>query len=263
MSHIKNLWKYRHYILTSIKSEFVTKFIRSKLGGLWIVLNPLAQVAIYALVLSAVLAAKLPGIDSKYAYAIYLMAGILGWNLFFEIITRMTNVFVENANLLKKMAFPKMTLPLIIIGSAIINNILLFFSILLVFGLLGHTISTAVIWIIPLTLITVFLGASMGLFLGIVNVFIRDTQQIVPIILQFWFWLTPIVYSWSIIPQKYLYLVMLNPLSGIIQGYQNILVYNKQPELSVLFYPLVLGTFIAMLSLYMYARANEEMADVL
>ncbi|WP_457750366.1 ABC transporter permease [Sulfurimonas sp.] len=263
MPRIKSLWKYRYYILSSIKSEFITKFIRSKLGGLWIILNPLAQVAIYALVLSAVLAAKLPGIDSKYAYAIYLMAGILGWNLFFEIITRTTNVFVENANLLKKMAFPKIALPFIIIGSAVINNLLLFLSILVVFGLLGHGVSTTIFWILPLTLLTVLLSASMGLLLGVVNVFIRDTQQIVPIILQFWFWLTPIVYAWSIIPKKYLNLVMLNPLSGIIQGYQNILVYNKTPDLSVLLYPLLLGCFLLLLALYMYTRANEEMADVL
>ena len=73
------LWHYRHFIFGSIKNEFATRFARSRLGGAWMILHPLAQVAIYALVLSAVLAAKLPGIDNQYAYAIYLMAGMLAW----------------------------------------------------------------------------------------------------------------------------------------------------------------------------------------
>ena len=74
---IRSLWQYRHFILCSIQNELITRFARSKLGGLWMIINPLAQVAIYALILSSVLAAKLPGIDNKYAYAIYLMAGML------------------------------------------------------------------------------------------------------------------------------------------------------------------------------------------
>ena len=81
------VWSYRYFILSSIKTEFCSSFVRSKLGGLWMILNPLAQVLIYALVLTAVLKAKLPGIDSQYAYAIYLMAGMTGWNLFLKLST--------------------------------------------------------------------------------------------------------------------------------------------------------------------------------
>ena len=75
---LKALWAYRFFIVSSIKTEFRSRFARSKLGGAWMILHPLAQVAIYALVLSAVLSAKLPGINNRYAYAIYLMAGTLG-----------------------------------------------------------------------------------------------------------------------------------------------------------------------------------------
>jgi len=263
MRHLITLWNYRYFVMSSIKNEFKTKFIRSKLGGLWVILNPLAQVAIYALVLSAVLSAKLPGIDSRYAYAIYLMAGILGWNLFSEILGRCVNVFVDNANLLKKMAFPKMTLPLIIFGSSLVNNILLFLAILVVFGLLGHYPNSSVVWLIPLTVLISFLALGMGLILGIMNVFLRDINQIVPIILQFWFWLTPIVYSWGIIPPKYLYLVMLNPIAGIIKGYQDILVYGKVPNVSDLLYPLCLSIVLILIALWMFIKANEEMTDVL
>ena len=116
----------RYFILSSIKTELRVKFIRSRLGGLWMILNPLAQVLIFAFVLSAVLSAKLPGIGNRYAYAIYLMAGILGWSLFAEIVNRCLTLFIDNGNILKKLVFPKIALPLIVTGSALVNNALLF-----------------------------------------------------------------------------------------------------------------------------------------
>ena len=97
------IWRYRYFIFSSIKNDLRSRFIRSKLGGLWMIINPLAQVLIFALILSEVLAAKLPGIDNKYAYALYLMAGILGWSLFSETISRCLNLFIDNGNLMKKM----------------------------------------------------------------------------------------------------------------------------------------------------------------
>ena len=180
---LRSLWLYRHFVLSSIRNELVSRFARSKLGGLWMLINPLAQVLIYALILSNILAAKLPGIDNKYAYAIYLMAGLLAWNLFSEIISRCLNVFIEQGDLLKKMRFPRITLPTIVVGSCVLNNVLLFVAMLGVFLVLGHQFSWVMLWLIPLTIIVVMLGTGIGLVLGIVNVFLRDIGQAFPIIL--------------------------------------------------------------------------------
>lgn len=263
MNQFRAIWAYRYFIISSIKTEFRSRFARSSLGGVWMVLHPLAQVAIYALVLSAVLAAKLPGIDNQYAYAIYLMAGTLGWSLFAEVFGRSLGVFVDNGNLLKKMAFPKIALPLIVTGSALVNNLLLFGAVLVVFGILGHMPTLMLLWLPVLIAVTLALALGLGLALGIINVFMRDIGQIVPIILQFWFWLTPVVYVSTMIPAKYHALLMLNPMSGIVMGYQNILVYNKAPDVSTLLYPATIAIVALSLALFMYFRANEEMADAL
>ena len=113
---LRGLWEYRSFVVSSIKNEFIARFARSRLGGLWMIIHPLAQVAIYALILSNVLAAKLPGIDNKYAYALYLMAGMLAWNLFSEIVSRCLTIFIENGNLMKKMRFPRIALPVNVVG---------------------------------------------------------------------------------------------------------------------------------------------------
>lgn len=263
MNQLKNIWMYRFFIVSSIKTEFKARFVRSRLGGVWMIVNPLAQVAIYALVLSAVLSAKLPGIDSQYAYAIYLMAGMLGWSLFLEVFSRSLNIFLENANLIKKMAFPKMALPLVVTGTALINNIFLFVAMLVVFGLLGHIPTLALLWLPVLIIITLALALGLGLMFGILNVFIRDVGQIMPILLQFWFWLTPVVYVATILPEAYQDILYINPMTGIVVSYQNILVYGKSVDLSILMYPSLVAIISIVLSLFMYLRANEDMADVL
>ncbi|SMP86942.1 lipopolysaccharide transport system permease protein [Epsilonproteobacteria bacterium SCGC AD-308-E02] len=263
MNQIKAIWVYRFFILNSIKTEFQTRFARSKLGGFWMILHPVAQVAIYALVLSSVLSAKLPGIDNHYAYAIYLMAGTLAWSVFIEIIMKSLTVFVDNGNLLKKMAFPKITLLVVILGTTLISNILLFLAILVVFGLLGHAPTTQILWLPMLTTLVLALSIGLGLLLGVMNVFIRDIGQVTPILLQFWFWLTPIVYTIDMLPAYYKMFFMINPMTSIVQAYQSILVYGTSPNLSSLIYPSLLSLFLLSLSLFVFMKANEEMADVL
>jgi lipopolysaccharide transport system permease protein len=132
-------WRYRHFILSSIQTEFRARFIRSRLGGLWMIIHPLVQVAIFALVLAGMMGARLPGMtNNKFAYALYLLSGMLAWSLFSEVISRCLTLFIDNGNLLKKIVFPHVCLPLIVSGSALFNNLLLFLAIIVLFGLLGH-----------------------------------------------------------------------------------------------------------------------------
>lgn len=227
------------------------------------IINPLAQVAIYALILSNVLAAKLPGIENKYAYAIYLMAGLLAWTLFSEVINRCLNLFIEQASLIKKMQFPRITLPAIVVGSSLLNNILLFFAMLGIFVLLGHRFTINMLWLFPLTLTLTAFAVGVGLLLGVMNVFVRDIGQVVPIALQIWFWFTPIVYPANIIPESYRSWLGFNPMYHFTSAYQDVTVYGRVPE----FYGLAMiggvSILLLLLSLLLFRRASEEMADVL
>lgn len=261
---LRGLWAYRGFVLSSIKNEFVSRFARSKLGGFWMILQPLSQVLIYALILSAVLSAKLPGIESQYAYAIYLTAGFLGWVLFSEIIDRCINLFIQQGNLMKKMKFPKITLPTIVVGSALLNNVMLLVAILVVFAALGHFPTIQVLWLPLLTLAMVAIALGVGLVLGILNVFIRDVGLVVPILLQVMFWFTPIVYPISIIPEGLQQIVKtFNPIYPIIRGYQDVLVYGQAPDLGQVVLTMVIGLVILAFGLFLFRRANAEMVDAL
>lgn len=260
---IQGVWSYRGFITSSIKNEFVSRFARSKLGGLWMIIHPLAQVAIYALILSNVLAAKLPGIDNKYAYALYLMAGILAWNLFSEIVSRCLTLFIEQGNIMKKMRFPRITLPVIVVGSCLLNNALLFLAVMTVFALLGHYPTVQVLWLIPLVMIVVALSVGIGLVLGILNVFLRDVGQVVPIILQVLFWFTPIVYMVNVIPDYLKGTLTYNPMYPVVTAYHDVLVYAKAPDFSQMITMVCISLGLLLLGLFLFRRSVPEMVDVL
>lgn len=258
-----SLWQYRYFIKSSIKNELVSRFARSKLGGLWVIINPLMQVAIYTLILSNVLATKLPNTTNKYAYAIYLMSGLLAWTLFSEVLNRLLNVFIENGNLMKKVSFPRIALPAIVAGSQLINNILLFIAIAVIFLLLGHKLTINTLWLIPLTLMLLLFSIGLGLILGTLNVFLRDIGQVVPIILQIWFWFTPIVYPENIIPERYQHLIQLNPIYHFTHAYHNLLIYGNAPSIENILTISIFSIIMLVLSFLLFRRASEEMVDVL
>jgi len=260
---LKLLWQYRHYIVNAIRTEFKGRFARSSLGALWMIFNPLAQVAIYALIFTNVIGARVQGVEGPYSFAIYLTAGILAWSLFADIITRCLNLFVQNGGLIKKVMFPKVVLPATAVGAAVFDNLMLFLAILLIFAILGHAPTAQIVWLPVLTLAVIALGVGIGLILGIMNVFVRDIGQAVPIVLQISFWFTPIVYPIAIIPERYQGLLSLNPMYPIVRGYQDILVYGRAPHFSDVLVIVLISAALMVVGFILFLRANEEMADVL
>ncbi|MBF0528321.1 MAG: ABC transporter permease [Deltaproteobacteria bacterium] len=261
---LASAWRFRHFIISSIVTEFRLRFARSRLGGFWMILHPLTQVMMYALILSSLLSAKLPGIvNNKHAYAIYLTAGILAWSLFTEVINRCLTLFIDNGNLMKKAKFPKITLPLIVTGIALVNNVLLLAAILAIFTLLGHFPGAAALWLPILMAITLAFGLGLGLILGVLNVFLRDIGQLVPVLLQLGFWFTPIAYMTSIIPENYRGWMTLNPMYHIVENYQSVLVFNHMPDGIRLAVVGLLSLLALALALFLFRKAAPELVDVL
>lgn len=119
---LRSMWSYRGFISGSVKREFQSRYRNSLLGAAWTVLNPLAMIVVYTVIFSQVMRARLPGVDSGFAYSIYLCAGVLTWGLFAEIVSRAQNVFLKNANLIKKISFPRICLPVPIRTSSCMVN---------------------------------------------------------------------------------------------------------------------------------------------
>lgn len=256
-------WAYRNFILTSIQNDFRARFARSKFGFAWLVIQPLAQVVIFATILSGVLAARMPGVATRFGYAIYLLAGMLCWTLFSEILLRSMGIFIDNAAIIKKINFPKITLPLILVGSIVVNNLILMLVVLVGIPVLGGNLTVYVLWLPLLTLITIAFATGIGLFVGTLNVFFRDAGQVMGVLLQFWYWFTPIAYPISIVPGRFQWLFKLNPLTILVDGYQRVLLFARAPDLLATAAVAIIAMMILFMSLGLFRRASSELIDVL
>lgn len=261
-SVVKPLWAYRGFILGSVKREFQSKYRNSMLGAAWTVLNPLAMIIVYTVVFSKVMRAKVPGVDSTFAYSIYLCAGLLTWGFFAEIVGRAQNIFLEYANLMKKLNFPRMSLPVIVALNAGINFAIISGLFLIFLLVTANFPGWVILGTVPVLIVQLAFSIGLGIILGVLNVFFRDVGQFFGIVLTFWFWLTPIVYPSSILPDRvHRLLLEWNPMAPIIAAYQAIFVTGRWPEWQSLAIPTILAVVLCVFGLRLFRKRAGEMVD--
>ncbi len=260
---LRALWNYRGFIVGSVKREFQSKYRNSILGAAWTILNPLAMIVVYTVIFAQIMRAKLPGVDSTFAYSIYLCAGIFTWGLFAEIVGRSQNVFIEHANLLKKLSFPRLCLPVIVVSSALVNFTIVFglFTIFLI--VTRNFPGLPFIAMIPVLVIQIAFAIGLGIVLGVLNVFFRDVGQLFGVVLQFWFWLTPIVYPITILPERIQDLMHFNPMMSVMAAYQTILVHGQWPDWASLWPITLLAAVLCAWGMRLFRKRSGEMVDEL
>ena len=213
--------------------------------------------------LSEVLQARLPKTDIPGAFPIYLLSGMAAWGLFSEILTRSMTVFIEQASVMKKIAFPRLCLPIILGGTALINHVLLLAAIFVVFVFFGHLPGQTLILLPVGILLITALAFGLGVILGIMNVFMRDVAQVMSIVLQLWFWLTPIVYPKEVLPSQFQYLMVINPMAPLVALYQDALLFDRWTRPETLIYPSALALVSVAFAILFFRRASPELVDVL
>jgi len=260
---LSRLWAYRGFIVATVKREFSLRYRNSILGAVWVVVNPLAMILVYTLIFSRVMQARLPGIDSPFAYSIFLMSGLLPWGLFSDLVARGPYLFLEQANLLKKMQLPKLSFLIILLCNAIINFLIIetLFVVFLIWA--GQFPGWPILALIPLLILQLWFSAALLLILALLNVFFRDIVPITNIALQFGFWLTPIVYAASMIPPRYQVFLQLNPLANLFEAYHTIFVSQAWPDWSSLWSVTIATVLLTALAYHLFQTRSAEMVDQL
>jgi lipopolysaccharide transport system permease protein len=210
-----------------------------------------------------VLGAKLGGVDNEAGYAIYLMSGIACWSLFSEIANRSMTIFIEYGAAMKKIAFPRIALPLIVLGGAVINQTMLLSAIAVVFAFFGHYPGVEWFGVLVGAFAAALFGFGVGMLCGVFNVFLRDTGQVMSVVFQVWFWLTPIVYTREALPDNMRGLIDKNPMTPIVAVYQDALLRHQWPDLGALVAPLGFAAALAVAALLVFRRASPELVDAL
>lgn len=224
----KKLYNYRELLKTNVKKEIRGKYKNSFLGVLWSFLNPLLQIAVYAIVFPLILK------NTQENYVIFLCCGLIPWTFFSTAITRSAFTMVENGNLLKKVYFPREILPISVVTSEAVN---FFIStiIILAFVLFSGLGITKYVVIYPLVFLAQYvLLLAISLVISSVCVYVRDLQHFVGVFLQLLFYATPIVYAADTIPADFAWVLKLNPMTYVINGYRDIFYNQTMPDIGAI-----------------------------
>ena len=242
---LKRLFDYRELLFNLTHKEVKVKYKNSFLGFIWSLVTPLMMLVVFYVAFGIIF--KLRAMGMQY-YAFYLMSGILPWNFMSTSLLLSTGSVVSNADLVKKVYFPREVLPLSHLGSSSFHFILQ--ELMLIIFLVAFRVPLTP-WILLFPLIMVFeltFIAGLSMFLSALNVFYRDVQHFIEIVLMAWFWMTPVIYPISLmrdsLPSWAVHIYMLNPMAHIILLWQRIM-YNSPhngPDAALLSVPGLLGT---------------------
>lgn len=260
---LTRLWAYRGFIYASVAREFSLRYRNSMLGASWTIINPLAMMLVYTLIFSQVMQARLPGINTPFAYSIFLMCGLLPWGLFADIVSRGPTLFIEQANLLKKIQFPKMALVIIALMNSLVNFAIIYTLFIVFLIVCGQFPGWMIIALLPVLILQLWISTALAVILAVLNVFFRDVAPLTNIALQFGFWLTPIVYAPSMIPLSYREYVFFNPLSALFDAYHQIFAYQQLPDWNRLMPALLLAVGLTLLAVHFFTKHSQEMVDEL
>lgn len=260
---LRAIIEYRSFILGLVKKDFKAKYMNSVLGALWAILNPLALILVYTVIFAEVMGSKIPGIDDTFAFSIYICAGLLTWQYFLETTQKMINVFIEYSNMLKKVSFPRITLPIAVVLTSTVNFVIIF-SLFLIFLLITDKFPIqTILSSIPLLILIQLLAVGFGLIVGTLNMFFRDIGQFIGVFLQFLFWLTPIVYTVTIIPEWAQDIIQYNIVYPIISAMQNIYLNNISPHWEQLLWPFIVTIILLVIGYILFKKLENEMVDEL
>jgi lipopolysaccharide transport system permease protein len=258
-----SLWRHRQYILTGALRELKQRYAGSGMGILWHVITPFTQIAVYFVVFSRFMGERSGGPYSAEAYAVFLCAGILPWFVFAECVSRGTTALLANEGYLKKLAIPEGVFVAQTVATAGLT-LGLYALALAVIAIATGTPPRAAWMLIPLVLV-LFLGLGFGLalILATVTVFFRDVTQIMSIVLQFWFWLTPIVYDETSLGPRLTEVMRWNPPTAYILAVRRLLLEGAVPAAADWLWMAGLAVLLPVLGASILQRLSSDLRDAL
>lgn len=250
-------FSYKYLLFQLTQREIKARYKQSIIGYAWVVLNPLAQLAVYTFVFSVVFAFP----TNNIPYVIFLYAGLLPWTFFQSSISSSTQSLVDNSALLRKVAFPREVIPYSVILSKIVDLFISAIIFMIFIAAYRIPLSPTIFFVIPIFFIELFLVLGLSLMLCTMNLFYRDIQYLANLILMLWMYMSPVVYALSLVPLRFVKLYKLNPLVGIMEGYRSA-IFHYPFEWSIILWAagISLITFIA--GYIFFKRSERVFSDI-
>lgn len=255
---VREIFSYREMIKSFVRRDLRGRYQGSFLGFLWTFLNPLLQLVVYSIVFGTILRA---GIEKYY---LFLFVALIPWLFFANSVTGGSMSIISQKDMVRKIYFPREVLPIAHVTTAFVNMLLCFVVIFAVVIFSGTPLNPlALLCLIPVWIVEYILALGAAFITSAITVYMRDMEHILSIVVMAWQYLTPIMYSDEMIPDKYRLLFNLNPMTPIIKAYRTILYESAVPDLTTLLSALVMGVLALVVGWFIFSVLKRRFAEEL
>ncbi len=255
--NFRELWAYRELLTTFILRDIKIRYKQTALGFAWAIIQPLFMMVIFTIIFGGF--AKIP--SEGVPYPLFSMAALLPWTLFSEGLTRSTMSLVANANIMTKVYFPRLVMPLSGVLSPLVDFAISILILVVMMAYYGFVPTLNIVFLPLFILLALATSLSIGLWLSALNVKYRDFQYTVPFIIQLWLYASPVVYPASMIPESIRFLYGLNPMVGVIEGFRWALLGTAMPG-GLLFVSVSVVVVLLISGMFYFRRMEQYYADI-
>ena len=257
--NLRELWQFRDLLTTLAGRDVKLRYRQTALGVVWVILQPLMAAGIFSVVFGKI--AKLP--SNGVPYIVFSYAGLLGWNAFSSTLTKVSGCLVGNAQLVSKVFFPRLVLPLSTVVSTLVDfGVAL--AMLIVLMIAYHVVPGVGLLLLPVwLLLTLVLAVGIGLYASALMVSYRDVQYVLPVITQFLLYASPVAYALSSVPPQYKMFFTLNPLTGLLEGFRWSLLGRGALDVNSVLYAAVVSMLVFVGGAFAFKRMERKFADVI
>ena len=258
MNKLKEIYEYRLMVYSLVKRDLRGKYKGSVLGFMWTFVNPLLQLLVYNMVFSIIMRA---GVEKFY---LYLFVGLIPWLFFSAAITGGSTCIIAQKDLIKKIRFPREIIPISFVTSQFVNMLLSFIVVIIVSVVSGVKLTVGGILCLPVIMLVEYMMAlGIALISSSLTVYFRDLEHILAIVAMAWLYSTPICYPETMVPEKYLSLYRLNPVTPVVNAYRDVLYYGKTPDLTTLLLAAGIGLITILLGVLIFGKLQRRFAEEL
>lgn len=258
MKTIKELYDYREMIFSLVRRDLQGRYKGSVLGFFWTFLNPLLQLGVYTLVFSVIMR------NDIEEYYLFLFVALVPWIFFSTSVASGASVIWSQQDMVKKIYFPRQVLPIAFVTGQFVNMILSFLVVFVVLLISGRGLNLYAIMYMPIIMIVEYiLAMGMAFLTSSITVYLRDLEYLLGIITMAWQFLTPIMYSVDMVPEKLMPIFNLNPMTPIIVAYREMLYYKRIPQVGTLLHATLLGVLLLIIGCITFSKLQRHFAEEL
>jgi len=260
---LRVLWQYRELLYFLIWRDLKVRYKQTALGIGWIILQPLISMVIFSFLFGGLLEVPSGGVP----YPIFVYAGLLPWNYFANSLNRSSTSLVNNQNLITKVYFPRLVVPISGVMSGLVDFSVSFIVLIVLMIIFKFYPTPYIVFLPGFLLLAIITALGFGLWLSALNVRYRDVNYITPFLIQIWMYLTPVIYPVTIIPEKLRFLLALNPMTGVVEGFRWALLGDQltdvQPPGSIFLLSIAISLFVLVSGTMYFRRTERKFADII